>query len=978
MTFNLALLATIVIGYLVVLFLAAYVVEQGWISKRHVSKPLIYTLSLGVYASAWAFYGSVGLAHQYGISFLAYYLGISAAFLAAPILLKPALHITRTYQLTSLADVFAFRYRSRSAGMLVTGLMLIISVLILSLQIAAMAGTMHIINPEIPARGLAFAFCVIMILFAVLFGARHVSNRIKHEGLIFALAFESLLKLAVLLILAGVCVWQLFFSQASTTPWFSEQWPLLIKHPNAMPLGAWVMLLLMFFSAAITMPHMFHVTFTENITPRSMNAARWGMPLFLAAMALAITPILWAGNVLHVGTSTEYFSLGIGLAINSSTLTMLTFVGGLAAASGIIIVTTLAMSAMLLNHWVLPFYTPNPGYDFYRWLLWVRRALIAAILLLAYLFYMWVAADLNLTELGLMAFMGSVQFLPGVIGLLYWPRANHRGLLLGIILGVLVWVYALILPMLEIRLNLSIPLPLPPVNVNNWHLPALASFGINLLAFVALSLLTTRKTSEVSAAEACSVDTFSKPSRRPLQAADSNDIIIALSKPLGHYVAEREVFQALEDLELPSYEDRPFALRRLRDKLEANLSGLMGPTVAHDIISRCLPFNPDQELSEDIHQIEQRLDGFHERLGGLAGELDDLRRYHKQTLENLPMGVCSLSDDNEVLMWNHAMFELTEINAAHVTGSYLNRLPDPWGTMLLEFANGMLVHEHSKKIVINQQPRWFGLHKSIIQNAGSKPNGIVILIVDQTQTQLLQDRLTHNERLASIGRLAAGVAHEIGNPITGIDCLAQSVRYETDNPNLLTLATQIQELTQRVNRIMQSLTSFAHTNASADDFTEVNVFNCVKEAIDLLTLNQRSRDIDIINRCPNDLYVQGDTQRLMQVFINLLSNACDASQPDQHVLITAKRDDYSTIIDVTDQGQGIPDNVIEQVFDPFFTTKDVGRGTGLGLSLVYSIIEEHSGMIHIDSPVQDGHGTRFTITLPNASRTQLATRDDTP
>src|SRR5690606_10541826 len=126
-----------------------------------------------------------------------------------------------------------------------------------------------------------------------------------------------------------------------------------------------------------------------------------------------------------------------------------------------------------------------------------------------------------------------------------------------------------------------------------------------------------------------------------------------------------------------SYEDRPYALRRLRARLEANLSGLMGPTVAHDIVSRYLPFQENAELSEDIYQIEQRLEGFHDRLSGLAGELDNLRRYHRQTLERLPMGVCSLADDGEILMWNQAMTDLTQIPARQVTGSHLSRLPRP-------------------------------------------------------------------------------------------------------------------------------------------------------------------------------------------------------------------------------------------------------------------------------------------------------------
>ena len=178
--------------------------------RRWVRHPLVYIFSLGVYASAWAFYGSVGMASQYGYGFLAYYLGIAGAFVLSPVLLRPILHITRIYQLSSLADLLAFRYRSRLAGMLVSLFMLAVVVPMLTLQISAVADTLYLLNNELSLTTLAFGFCVVMVLFAVLFGARHVSPREKHEGLVFALAFESLVKLLAILVLGGVVLLSVF------------------------------------------------------------------------------------------------------------------------------------------------------------------------------------------------------------------------------------------------------------------------------------------------------------------------------------------------------------------------------------------------------------------------------------------------------------------------------------------------------------------------------------------------------------------------------------------------------------------------------------------------------------------------------------------------------------------------------------------------------------------------------------------------
>src|SRR5690606_2247943 len=221
-------------------------------------------------------------------------------------------------------------------------------------------------------------------------------------------------------------------------------------------------------------------------------------------------------------------------------------------------------AAMFLNHLVLPFHKPSARHDFYRWLLWMRRALIAGILLLAYFFYAAIGTGLDLNRLGLLAFVASLQFLPGVLGLLYWPRSNRKGLLTGLIAGILVWTYSMLLPFSGYRMDWQFALPLTVVDQTNWHPAAIAAFGITLRRFVLVSLVSRQKASEVSAAQACSVDTLSRPSRRPLIAGNSNDVIVALSKPLGRYVAEREVYQALADLDLPSYEDRPYALRRLR------------------------------------------------------------------------------------------------------------------------------------------------------------------------------------------------------------------------------------------------------------------------------------------------------------------------------------------------------------------------------------------------------------------------------
>jgi len=265
---------------------------------------------------------------------------------------------------------------------------------------------------------------------------------------------------------------------------------------------------------------------------------------------------------------------------------------------------------------------------------------------------------------------------------------------------------------------------------------------------------------------------------------------------------------------MPFDEHRPYALRRLRDRIEANLSGLMGPSVAQDIVENFLPYKHGTEgyVTEDIHFIESRLEDYHSRLTGLAAELDALRRYHRQTLQELPMGVCSLAKDQEILMWNRALEELTGIPALQVVGSRLPTIAEPWRSLLVDFIAQADEHLHKKRLSLDGTRRCLNLHKAAIAEPLAPGNsGLVLLVEDLTETQELEDRLVHSERLASIGRLAAGVAHEIGNPITGIACLAQNLREEREGDGeIIEISSQIIEQTKRVSRIVQSLMSFAH------------------------------------------------------------------------------------------------------------------------------------------------------------------------
>lgn len=969
MSFELSLLILLSVAYLIILFSVAWATERGLVPAALVRHPVVYTLSIGVYASAWAFYGTVGLAYQYGYGFLTYYLGVCGAFLLAPVLLNPILRITRTYQLSSLADLFAFRFRSTWAGTLTTVFMLLSMLPLLALQIQAVADSVQILTHDPRQRPVALGFCLLIILFAILFGARHISAREKHEGLVFAIAFESLVKLVCLSAVGLYALFVVFEGPAGLELWLSHNQEALKTLHSPLQEGPWRTLLLVFFAAAIVMPHMYHMAFTENLNPRALSSASWGLPLFLLLMSLAVPPILWAGLYLNVPTNAEYYTLGLGVAAGADWLTLVAFIGGISAASGLIIVVTLALSGMVLNHMVLPVYQPSADNNIYRWLLWTRRGLIAAIIMASYGFYRLLGTDQHLSNLGITSFVATVQFLPGALSVLYWQQANHRGFIGGLIAGMTIWTLTLLLPMITGIDTLHIAGLQLTLDAESWHVSAIASLTTNIVVFTLISLFTQRPTDEVSAAEACLVDNVRRPQRMELVASSPQEFAQQLAKPLGNKAAQQEVEQALRDLKLRFDERRPYALRRLRDRLEANLSGLMGPAVAQEMIETFLPFKLARNgyVTEDIHFIENRLEDYHSRLTGLAAELDALRRYHRQTLQDLPMGVCSLAEDKEVLMWNRALQELTGIAADSVIGSRLENLPAPWNDLLERFVNDESAHLHKQKLLNNGQTQWLSLHKAAIDEPGNARGGLVLLIEDQTETQMLEDELIHSERLASIGRLAAGVAHEIGNPITGIACLAQNLREESNQAETLEAAEHILDQTHRVSRIVQSMVNFAHVGSRHNNTNdEVDLASCTNEAIHLLSLNRKGPEVNYVNLCDTAHRVAGDSQRLVQVLINLLGNARDASRSGDNVTIRTVQDEHQILLTVEDQGSGIERELKDRLFEPFFTTKEPGAGTGLGLALVYSIIEEHYGQITVDSPIDEAtqRGTRFIVTLP--------------
>jgi len=978
MTYELSVLFAAGFLYLLILFLIAYATDRGKLPRHWVRHPAVYTLSLGVYATSWSYYGSVGFAKQQGLQFLTIYLGVTLAFLLAPVLLRPILRLTREYQLTSLADLFAFRYRSQLAGILVTLFTLVGTLPYIALQIRAVTESLRVLTQEATPQALALGFCGVLVLFAILFGARHVSPREKHEGLVVAIAFESLVKLIALTLVGLFALFGVFGGPSGLDRWLAE-------HPEAVEAlyqpaaeGPWFSLLFLAFAAAFLLPRQFHMGFTESLEPRSLGTASWAFPLFLLLLNLPIPIVLWAGTHLQLSLDPDYYVLGITLGKAPSWLPVVTFLGGVSAASAMVIVTSLALAAMCLNHLLLPASYPDPRVDLYRWLLWGRRVLIAMIILAGYGFYELLEHQQGLVQLGLISFVAVAQFVPGIVGVLYWKRATRGGFISGLAVGIVVWYLTLMMPLLEAsniaHTGLDISDLQQRTGLDHWAFATFWSVAANSLLFVIGSLLTRQRDTERDAAQACASEARS-PLLGIVAASSSRQFTQGLAATLGREIAEREVQRALRDLDMSAAESRPSELRRLREQIERNLSGLIGPQLAHIIVARGLRLDSGAKtaLADSMRYLEARLAQSRSQLQGLSADLDRQRRYLREILLELPLGVCSVSADKSVVIWNLAIEVMTGIHSRDAVGRPLKELPRPWGDLLAGFAQASDEHIHRLEVEWDSKSHWFNLHKAYVPDpdpvhgeSSDSGSGIVMLLEDLTDLQNLEAELAHSDRLASVGRLAAGVAHEIGNPVTAIASLAQNLREESKPRQVREGVREILRQTKRIAGTLRALTSFSHSGSPRHDSRPLVLREIVEDAARLVRLTHRGKQVECTNHCPEHLRVQGDAQGLSQVLVNLFTNACDASQPGDRIEVLGLADGDWAQIEVLDQGQGIPHALRESIFDPFFTTKAPGEGTGLGLSVAYQIVQDHGGNLHIDS--EPGVGTRAVVRLPIAGK----------
>lgn len=598
--------------YAIVLFsVAAFADRQAKKNRiNFLHSPIVYTLSLSVYCTAWTYYGSVGTAARNGFEFLTIYLGPTIVFVGWWWFLRKLVRIGRTKHITSIADLISSRYgKSNLLGVIVTLLAVFGSTPYIALQLQSLTLSFSVFTNDSSAQGspaiTAFFIAFGLAVFTILFGTRNIDANERHHGVVTAIALEAIVKLIALLAVGIFVIWGVSDGPSTTLALMEQN----IPQGQGLFTPRWVTLTFLSASAIICLPRMFQVVVVENTAEHHLATASWAFPLYLFLMCIFVLPIAATGlSILPKDANPDLFVLTIPLAQGQEGLAALAFLGGFSSATSMVIIAAIALSTMMSNHIILPLWLHasrwrNPKSDDIRKaLLRMRRISIALILALGYFYFILTGGKTALTSIGLIAFLGVAQVLPALIGGLFWRNATRPAAILGISAGFIIWTYTLLIPSFDANTILSqsiidngpfglsilrpqslfgIHIQDPLIHATFW------SIAINSIIFLGYSLLSTPKPLEHIQAQQF-LNVYGKTFRmRPVNdMATPENMFILAQRILGRNDASI-LFSKHASLQGVT-EGLPKITTQFMEILEREFSGSVGAATAYTMIKQVL------------------------------------------------------------------------------------------------------------------------------------------------------------------------------------------------------------------------------------------------------------------------------------------------------------------------------------------------------------------------------------------------------
>ncbi len=974
------LLFILILGYLSLLFLVAYFAERREkLGKSLVSNPYVYSLSLAVYCTSWTFYGSVGKAATSGLSFLPIYLGPTLMAALWLVLLRKIISVSKENRLTSISDFIGARYGN---SIFLSALVAIVAVVgitpYLGLQIKAIMSTFTILSGEKEGSAAAGWFITLMLgIFSVIFGARRLDSSERHEGLIFAIAFESLVKLVAFLMVGVFVTYGLFngFVDIFDRIMASDYGELLfLGGGTSVSYHEWGSLLFLSMMAIMFLPRQFQVGVVENSDISHVSKAMWLFPLYLFLINIFVMPVAFGGLLLGGSQATaDSFVLSIPLGQGKSMLALSVFIGGFSAATGMIIVESLALSTMVMNNLVMPgIYRFNEMKGFPTIILNLKRIIILVIVSLGYFFAVSIGEFYTLVDMGLKSFEAVTIFAPSIIIGLYWKRGNKAGAAAGVIAGFAIWFYTLLVPaMLKAGVlgrtgfwgTLAASKIMNPhalfglEGLDKWTHSLFWGLFLNIVLYVGFSIFA-RQGGEEEKQALIFVESYSPR----VATGKSTYSVQQVEEILGQYIGRREAreivdnFIARRAIQRDSISHQDFIV--LRNEAERVLSGALGSAIATIIFEDKLTLTEQErgEISDSIKQMTDTLRLSRQELAEANRNLAYLKEFSENIIESAPVGIVTVDSVLRITYWNKGMELITGAKKKGASGKVVVNVL-PWITRVMFSAES----PWEDTVRTDEQQSY----KVKISPLTDPSGGFVIIIEDITEKMKMEEQLMQSLKLASIGKLTAGISHEIGNPLASISSLVQELRTlkfmtEADAQFTGESLNIINAHIDRIARIVRSLGDFARISTHEKPLSDVR--EILDRTLNLVRYDKRFNNIEFKTDVGDVPAIRINPDKIQQVFLNIILNALDAMPGGGELRISARQSGKDLEITFTDTGVGIEEYMLDRIFDPFFTSKPLGKGTGLGLSICYGIIREHNGTITAESA--SGKGTTFIIRIP--------------
>ncbi|WP_369424937.1 DUF835 domain-containing protein [Methanothrix sp.] len=606
---------SLIVSYLLLLSLIAYYADrQRQAGRSIVSNPYVYALSLAVYCTAWTFYGSIGRAATSGLEFLTIYIGPTLAMLLGWVMIRKIVRISKEYRLTSVSDFISFRYgRSYAIGAIVTVVSLMVVIPYVALQLIAISSSIQIISGGETFWGTKLVVAVLLGIFAIIFGARHLDPMERHEGLVAAVAFESIVKLTAFVVAGAYITWGIFggYSEIIDRVLSTEEFSHLIN----IDYTSWFSLTVISFFAAFLLPRQFHVMVVENADESHIRKAMWLFPLYLLLINLFVPAIAGAGLILGVPGVKDMFVIEIPYSTGNIPLALLVFIGGASAATAMVLVDSVAVGHMMLNELELPYLMRyiGRGRGLPGLLLNAKRINIILVVMLGYLYSRAVEYQ-SLVDIGLISFVAASQMAPAVIGGLYWRKGSREGAIAGMSAGFVLWVYTALVPTVvkagwlsqsildagPFGISALTPTNLFGVDLDPWTNSVFWSLFANASLYVLFSLMSAPTPEEKIQAEGF-VEIFSErrgaiPIERPaIRLGTVDEVESMLSRYIGAEKARMLIDADLARLGVSRERVDARHLLDLWDHVERVLTGSLGTSTTRLIVEEEITFKPAVE-----------------------------------------------------------------------------------------------------------------------------------------------------------------------------------------------------------------------------------------------------------------------------------------------------------------------------------------------------------------------------------------------